>query len=79
MRNAERKRRRLKDKAKALTNEDLFAVMTIREEKRREAEQEAKDHAGASGSKAEPVAPTAAAEKDAASASETRSKAAQTP
>ena len=36
LRNAERKKRRLKEKAKALTDDDLLAVMKLREERKQE-------------------------------------------
>ena len=36
LRNAERKRRRLKEKAKALTDDDLLAVMRLREERKQD-------------------------------------------
>ena len=34
LRNAERKKRRLKEKARALTDDDLLAVMRLREERK---------------------------------------------
>ena len=37
LRNTERKRRRLKEKAKALTDDDLIAVMRLRDERKRDA------------------------------------------
>ena len=39
LRNAERKKRRLKEKARALTDDDLLAVMRLREERKQESQQ----------------------------------------
>ena len=39
LRNAERKKRRLKEKARALTDDDLLAVMRLREERKQEVQQ----------------------------------------
>ena len=39
LRNAERKKRRLKEKARALTDDDLLAVMRLREERAQENQQ----------------------------------------
>ena len=39
LRNAERKKRRLKEKARALTDDDLLAVMRLREERKQDISQ----------------------------------------
>ena len=39
LRNAERNKRRLKEKARALTDDDLLAVMRLREERKQEISQ----------------------------------------
>ena len=48
LRNEERKRRRLKEKARQLTDEDLVAVLCLRQEMRRNLDLESQDAAASS-------------------------------